>query len=195
MHCFLLCSVQLNDDKKRTHLRGKGRIQHTMGSLSIAVAEEEKCMVRIGPEKFQERLEALKKNLKQTYQGKRIEEIKADFREVLNNPHVPTAKERQRGVDHSAAILGLIQYGKLRGKGTNNIELLRQECQGRYKDRDLPLVKGKTACIRTDGIKNLSELIRMNEFERDPTMDKKYFKPQHTEYDDYSFDHVTKLKK
>jgi hypothetical protein len=142
----------------------------------------------MGDDNFNKSVETMKGRLRNTFKFQRIAAHDEALKQVLAQPHVPSAKVSQQGVDIAPMVAGKLQFGKLFKKGTN-VALLLCECALRYSDYPIaqrPITEGA-------GILNLKEWIKKDEIKRNPTNKDeaaKYFKPLFTWYEDYTFETV-----
>ena len=173
---------------KRVPFRGKERLEHVHSVILDIDTRLGKLRVVMGDDNFLNSVETMKGRLQKTFKFQRIAAHEEALAQVLAQPHVPSAKVSQRGVDVAPMVAGKHQFGKLFNKG-NNIALLLCECAVRYSDYPIaqrPITEGA-------GIKNLKDWIRKDEIKRNPTNKDeaaKYFKPLFTRYEDYTFQTV-----
>jgi hypothetical protein len=137
----------------------------------------------------------MKKRLRISFAVQRTEHAREEFEAVLSEQHVPSARERVSGVDRSDCRSQQLQLGKHHSKG-DSVKLLRKEWAGRKATKlQRPLTTIEKELINLSGIMNIKKAIKDQEKHRAEAAEErdynvKYFKPQHTEYDEYTFELV-----
>lgn len=140
--------------------------------------------------------DALRAAMFATYESIRYDEAEQAFVEAIPKKHVKSAKERVTGVDESPLIHGNIQMTKLQQKGTNNLETLRDEWAGRFREKYCQggaISQEERYVINNTKITTLKALIMADEEQRTGDEYKEhFFKPRFTAYDLYEWDVVKK---
>jgi hypothetical protein len=114
---------------------------------------------------------------------------------VLSDIHVQSAKEKVGGIDVSAWMRGLIQFGKIFQKNGPNLELLQAEWKGRRSEElEMELPEEEIKAIDQLGIDKLKKQIKQNEKKRTEECEEEYnakfFKPTYTNFEDYEWSAV-----
>jgi hypothetical protein len=65
---------------------------------------------------FDKWLNEIKDKVYATFTSVRKGEAKESIKEIINQPHAPSAKEQVSGIHYSPMVLGLLQFGKLQEK-------------------------------------------------------------------------------
>ena len=117
--------------QKRDLFRGKKKVSEMLSRIQFVHREVQALRQELGSDVFDKRLEEIKEKVYITFSSVRRGEAEENIKNVMNEPHVPSAKERVSGIHYSPMILGLLQFGKLQEKGTNNVSLFKAELRGR----------------------------------------------------------------
>ena len=149
----------------------------------------------LGEIEFKKPRDKMKASLKNPFKDTRVQEETDKFVTSLPAIHKPTAKELVRGIDESGLIQGKVQIGLLFNRG-NNLQLLRLEWKGRFStDKGRALTADEIQTIDNTGIKDIKGIIKAHEKARDgesSKYDERFFKPLHTDPQEYEWDQVKK---
>jgi hypothetical protein len=183
--------------QKRESLKGKKKIHEMYSRIQFVHQQVQALRRELGSEVYDIRLNEIKEKILVTFTSVRKGEAAQSFKEVINQPHVASAKERVSGIHYSPLVLGYLQFGKLNEKGTDNLRLFKAEWRGRkIKSLGRGLTRDEERAINeTMKITSLKTAIRADEkshyaSEYEDGYDEKFFTPRHTEYDDWKWSKV-----
>jgi hypothetical protein len=154
----------------------------------------------LGFEEYAKQVKDQKARLKQTFKLELIEANVMAFRDTIDVPHVPSAKERETGCDVSPHIAGKLPYFSIHKNPASNMALLRTECQARYDEYPAPTSSDKRPSnIDRLGVSLLKNWIKQDEIRRfgdDNEKEKKeaerFFVPRFTEFIEYTWTQIKK---
>jgi hypothetical protein len=185
------CKTAVLGEKKES-FKGKKKIHYMLERIKFVHDKIDDLRRELGSVVFDKRLKEIEEKVYVTFTAIRKGEAEESIKEIISQPHVPSAKERVTGIHYSPMILGLLQFGKLQEKGTNNVSLFKAELQGRrVKSFGRRLTRNEERVIyETMGITRLKTEVRADESihyasEYENGYDEKFFKPRHTEYGDW----------
>ena len=97
-----------------------------------------------------------------TFTSEQKKEVKESIKQVLNQPHIPSAKEQVSGIHYSAMALGLLQFGKVHANQGNNFNLYKDEMRGPKEDKFGELSRNeetKMSMMRKNGFERMRKRI------------------------------------
>jgi hypothetical protein len=189
-----ICSASVIGEK-RTAFRGQERVKFIIDKMNSLTEKVAQMKIKKGKEEYKRLHDEAKDRLRISFAVQRTEHAREEFEAALPEEHVPSARERVSGVDSSACRSQQLQLGKLFKQG-RNLDLLKNEWAGRKATKvQRPLTTIEKDFINISGINYLKNAIKDWEKIRaaaaqETDYNAKYFKPQHTEYDDYTFELV-----
>jgi hypothetical protein len=98
--------------------------------IQFVQTKSQELRLSLGHVVYEDRIKEIKEKLCVTFTSEQKKEAKESIKKVINQPHIPSAKEQVSGMHYSAMALGLLQFGKVHGKLGNNFNL--------YKDKRAP---------------------------------------------------------
>ena len=161
------------------------------------------CERELGFKEYAKKVKDQKARLKKTFKLELIEANAMAFRDTIDVPHAPSAKERETGCDVSPHIAGKLPYFFIHQKPASNMALLRTECQGRYNEYPAPTSADDKRPSNIDrlGINPLKKWIKQDEIrrfedgnEKEKKEAEKFFVPRFTEFKEYIWTQIKKKK-
>jgi hypothetical protein len=181
--------------QKRESFQGKKKIHEMLSRIQFVHQKMQDLRQKLGSELFDKRLNEIKEKVYVTFTSVRKGVAEESFKAIINQPHVPSAKERVSGIHYSPMVEGFLQFGKLPEKGTNNLILFKHELRGRQmKSLNRELTRDEERAINV-GINRLKAAVRADEkshyaSEYQNGYDDKFFKPRHTAYNTWTWSKV-----
>jgi hypothetical protein len=181
--------------EKRAAFCGNKRICEMDMRIDFVLREVEEMGRQYGESTYFARHSALIEGMWKTFTVERQQEAKENFERVLSDIHVQSAKEKVSGIDVSAWMRGLIQFGKIFQKNGPNLVLLQVEWKGRQAEElEMELPEEEIEAIDRLGINKLKKLIKQHEKKRTEECEEEYnakfFKPSYTNFEDYEWSAV-----
>ena len=144
----------------------------------------------LGNDAFEARILAIKEKLCVTFTSERKKEAKESIKQVLDQPHVPSAKEQVSGIHYSAMALGLLQFGKVHAKQGNNLNLYKDEMRGRKQENFGEVSRNEETRIRKINVDDAKKWIQRDKednyaSEYKEGYDNRFFKPRFPRYGDW----------
>jgi hypothetical protein len=177
---------------KRVPWRGKQRTEQMIERIEFVHKSSQELRLSLGNIVYEDRIKAIKEKLCVTFTSERKQEAKEKITAVLNQPHIPSAKELVSGIHYSAMALGLLQFGKVHANQGNNYNLYKDEIKGRVENTFGEVSRNEENRINKMNTDQAKKWIRVDEganhaSEYEDGYDNRFFKPRFTQYGDWTW--------